>query len=168
MKTSFQLRSRFFPYVYTAVQQACAESLPFIRPMYLDYPSIEAAYHQPQQYLFGIMCWLRPSPKPALVPIAWAGKPSGSAGAWYNYFSNEKFDGDQQTLVAADINEFPLYIRGGVPIPMRSFTQRMATDPLSSWWFAPIPALMADRPRRICTRRRPDHRYRAGAFAQTN
>ena len=132
MQQSFGLRARFFPYLYTAMQQACADSIPFIRPMYLQYPSIEAAYHQPQQYLFG--------DNVLVAPVTEAGTGTNRLGrqtvwfpegAWYNFFTNERYDGEQQALVAADINEFPLYMRGGVPIPMRSFTQRMATDPLS-------------------------------------
>ena len=133
MRISFGLRSRFFPYLYTAVQQAAAGSVPFIRPMYLDHPDLEAAYHQPQQYQFGDDL--------IVAPIAEAGSGPNRIGrqtvwfppgpAWYDFFTGERFDGGQQALVAAPIDRFPLYLRGGVPVPLRPFTQRMATDPLT-------------------------------------
>jgi hypothetical protein len=132
MKVSFQLRSRFFPYIYTAAEQACLDSVPFIRPMYLDYPADEAAYHQPQQYQFGDNVLVAPVAENGTGPnrlgrqTVWF-----PPGRWYNFFTAEKFLGPTQTLVAADIDEFPLYLRGGVPVPMRPFTQRMATDPLT-------------------------------------
>jgi alpha-glucosidase (family GH31 glycosyl hydrolase) len=137
MQVSFQLRSKLFPYIYSAVQQACADSVPFIRPMYLDYPTTETAYHQPQQFMFGDNLLVAPITEPGIGTNR-LGRQSlwFPPGTWFNYFTNERFGGDhsggeQQALVAADIDEFPLYFRGGVPVPMRSFTQRMATDPLT-------------------------------------
>ena len=133
MRVSFRLRSRFFPYVYTAVQQACAGSAPFIRPMYLDHATVEAAYHQPQEYQFGDDVLVAPVAEAGAGPRR-IGRQSvwfPPGGAWYDFFTGERFDGDQQVLVAAPIDQFPLYLRGGVPVPMRPFTQRMATDPLN-------------------------------------
>jgi alpha-glucosidase (family GH31 glycosyl hydrolase) len=131
MKTSFQLRSKFFPYLYTAMKQACDDSVPFIRPMYLDNPGIEEAYHQPQEYMFGDNLLVAPIAEKGAGPnrlgrqTVWF-----PPGTWYDYFTGEKFAGNQQILVADPIDQFPLYVRGGVPIPMRAFTQRMATDPI--------------------------------------
>jgi alpha-glucosidase (family GH31 glycosyl hydrolase) len=169
MKTSFQLRSRFFPCIYSAVQQACADSVPFVRPMYLDQPDVEAAYHQPQQYLFGDNILVAPVAEAGVGPnhlgrqTVWF-----PGGTWFNCFSNEKFEGEQQVLVAADINEFPLYIRGGVPIAMRAFTQRMATDPLSELVIRCYPG--GENQPGTSTLYEDDGlttAYKTGAFAQT-
>jgi len=136
MHASFQLRSEFFPYTYTAVAQSCMNSVPLTRPMYLEYPEVEAAYNQPQEYLYGDNILVAPIAEPGVGStrlgrqVVWF--PPNTT--WYDYFTGERFDGapgmGTETVVAANIDEFPLYVRSGSPIPMRAFTQRMATDPL--------------------------------------
>ena len=56
--------------------------------------------------------------------------PSSGPTGWYNMFTGESYTAGQQALVSADINEFPLYVLGGVPIPMQPYTPRMGTAPL--------------------------------------
>ncbi|MGN6625584.1 MAG: glycoside hydrolase family 31 protein, partial [Tepidisphaeraceae bacterium] len=169
MRTSFQLRSRFFTYTYSAVVQACEESVPFVRPVYLDEPSLEAAYHQPQEYLYGDNVLVAPVTEAGVGPnrlgrqSVWFPK-----GTWYNFFTNERFDGQQQALVAATIDEFPLYVRGGVPIPMRAVTQRMATEPLNELTLRCYPG--DDHAAATAVLREDDGlttAYRSGASAQT-
>ena len=133
MRASFGLRSRFFPYLYTAAAAASAESVPFIRPMYIDHPADEAAYHNPQQYQFGDDLIVAPIAEAGVGPdrvgsqTVWF--PPG--GPWYDLFTGQRYAGGQQVLTAAPIGQFPLYVRGGVPVPTRPFTNRMATDPLT-------------------------------------
>ena len=137
MRVSFQLRSRFFPYLYGAAARSSADAVPFIRPMYIDHAGVEAAYHQPQQYQFGDNLIVAPVAEAGTGPrrvgrqTVWF--PPGTT--WYDDFTGQRFDGKAgdgtQALVAAPIDRFPLYVQAGVPVPMRPFTQRMATDPLS-------------------------------------
>ena len=133
MKISFQLRSRFFPYTYSSANETCDESIPLLRPMYLEFPKTEAAYHQPQQYFYGDNILVAPIAEAGTGPlrlgrqVVWFPK-----GTWFNFFSGESFAGEQEQLVAATINEFPLYVRGGVPVPMTAFVSRMSTTPLTN------------------------------------
>ncbi len=133
MKISFQLRSRFFPYIYSSVWQSSSTSVPLLRPMYLDDAASEDAYHQPQEYAFGDSLLVAPIVEPGAGParlgrqVVWF-----PAGTYYNYFTGERFDGPGEHLVAATINELPLYIKAGVPVPTRPFTRRMGTTPVSN------------------------------------
>jgi len=126
MKRSFRLRSELFPYIYTSVAQACRETFPFIRPMYLMEPKSAAAYRNPQQFMLGDHVLVAPITEPGVGSrrqarqVVWFPK-----GIWYNFFTGERFVGPQERLVAADIDEFPLYVRGGVPVPMQPYTNRM-------------------------------------------
>ncbi len=133
MRASFHLRSALFPYLYTCAAQSCRETVPLDRPLYLDYPKAEQAYHNAQEYLIGDNL--------LAAPIVAAGAGPGRVGmqtvwfppgVWYNYFTGEKYAGSTNALVAADINEFPLYAKGGVPIPMQPYTPRMTTAPLTT------------------------------------
>jgi hypothetical protein len=53
-------------------------------------------------------------------------------GQWFNFFTGERYDGQSEDLVAATIDEFPLYAQGGVPLAMRHYTERMTSAPLTN------------------------------------
>lgn len=127
MRQAFQLRSKLFPYIYSSVRQSCAESVPLLRSMYIEYPKEEEAYRNPQQYAFGDAM--------LVAPITSAGGGEGKVasqrvwfpnGTWYNFFTGEKMSAGNQT-VWASLDELPLYIKGGVPVPMQPYRDRMAT-----------------------------------------
>ncbi len=131
MRISAHLRSELFPYIYSSARETCTESIPLNRPMYIEYPGKEEAYRNPQQYFFGDTF--------LVAPIVSAGIGSNKVaqqvvwfpeGDWYNWFTGEKFIGETERLVSADINQFPLYAKGGVPIPLQPYTPRMTTEPL--------------------------------------
>ena len=134
MRVSFHLRDALFPYIYSSAWQTTRDTIPLDRPLYIDYPRWEQSYHNAQEYLFGddILA----------APIVTAGVGPGHVshqtvwfppGQWYNDFTGEHYasNGSTNALVSADINEFPLYVRGGVPIPRQPYTPRMASTPLT-------------------------------------
>ncbi|RYX80831.1 DUF5110 domain-containing protein [bacterium] len=134
MRISFHLRSQLFPYIYSSVAQSTRESVPLTRPMYIDYPTQEASYHNAQQYLFGDNLLVAPIAMPGVGPqrIAHQAVWFPADSDWFNVMTGEKYQGDSQALVAADINEMPLFARGGVPVPMQPYTPRMTTAALST------------------------------------
>ena len=133
MRASFHLRDQLFPYIYSSVWETTRNTIPLDRPMYIEYPATEAAYHEAQQYFFGDDLLAAPIVTPGVGPGRVAHQtvwfPPGSD--WYNEYTGERYAGNTNALVSADINEFPLYVRGGVPIPMQPYTPRMATTPLT-------------------------------------
>lgn len=133
MRASFHLRSELFPYIYSSARQSCVESIPLNRPMYIEYPNDERAYHNGQQYFFGDNLIAAPITMPGVGPdrVGWQAVwlPDG---VWYDWFSGEHYTGSREILSAATIDEFPLFARGGVPIPMQPYSSRMATTPLDT------------------------------------
>jgi alpha-glucosidase (family GH31 glycosyl hydrolase) len=134
MKIAFHLRSELFPYIYSNVWLSTSESQPLICPMYIEYPEKEIAYNCSQQYLFGTSILVAPITSPGSGPEKvtfqniWFPK-----GNWYNLLTNEKYQAsDNFQAVWADINEFPIYAKGGVPIPMQPYKQRMAMSKLDT------------------------------------
>jgi alpha-glucosidase (family GH31 glycosyl hydrolase) len=133
-RRAFCLRSILFPYIYSSVRQSCEETVPLNRPMYIDYPEEKAAYQNSQQYFFGDAFLVAPvvrvgsGPKKVASQRVWFPE-----GIWYHWFSNERVIGNGQlATVWSDIDEFPLFARGGIPIPMQPYTDRMATEPLET------------------------------------
>ena len=134
MRVSFRLRSQLFPYIYTSTAQSSRDSVPLTRPMYIDYPQTEAAYHQPGQFLLGDNLLVAPISMPGVGPqrvghqTVWF--PANST--WFNLLTDEKYQGGAEKLVAADINEFPIFARAGVPLPLQPYAARMTTAPLNT------------------------------------
>ena len=50
---AMRLRHQLIPYLYTMAWRNHTEQRPLVRPMYHEFPAQEAAYHCPDQYLFG-------------------------------------------------------------------------------------------------------------------
>jgi alpha-glucosidase (family GH31 glycosyl hydrolase) len=132
MRRSFQLRARLMPYIYTSVAESTRDSVPFIRPVYIDYPQVEDAYHNGQEYFFGDNLLVAPIATPGEGPDRVASQavffPDDD---WYDFFTGEKFTGPDHALISAPINEFPLFVRGGVPLPMQPYVSRPGTAPLT-------------------------------------
>ncbi len=49
---------------------------------------------------------------------------------YYNYFSGERYSRGRYEP-ACTLDEFPLFVKGGIPIPMQPYTRRMTSTPLT-------------------------------------
>jgi len=131
MRRIYHLRSRLFPYIYTSVRECYDKTIPLLRPMYMMYPKENQAYHYPYEYLFGDNILVAPiitqGVGPGMVANQGVWFPKG---VWYDMFTGERYEGETEKLVSADIMESPVFVRGGVPIPMQPYTPRMTTTPI--------------------------------------
>lgn len=133
IKIIYHFRSQLIPYIYSSIWQCYSQTLPLLRPMYLEYPRDENAFSNPQEFLFGDNILSAPVVTPGVGPDKVAKqKVWFPEGSWYNIFSNEKYDGTRTDSVSANLYEFPLYVRGGRPIPMQPYSQRMTSEPLKN------------------------------------
>ena len=129
MRHSFELRARLMPYIYSSVHQTCAETVPLSRAMYFEHPEREEAYTNPQQFYFGDHL--------LAAPIVSEGIGSGHVGLqtvwfpggeWYNFFTGEKYSGEQEVITGAGLNEFPLFVRGGAPLALAEPSRHMTSE----------------------------------------
>lgn len=131
MRQSYHLRARLMPYIYSCAYLGHAESLPLVRPMYLEYPDRPAAYENSQQFLFGPAMLAAPIASPGEGPDLTASqKVWFPEGTWYDWFTGERYEGDATARISAPLDRWPLLVRAGVPIPTQPYTPRMATEPL--------------------------------------
>ena len=125
MRKVYHLRSKIIPYIYSIAYKAYDEGEPIIKSMYIDFPEEEEAYRNPQQYMFGNAFICAPVTEPALN-----GKASQKVwikdGVYYNYFTNEKYE-EGTHIITSGLDEFPLLVKGGMPIPMQKYTNRMTS-----------------------------------------
>jgi alpha-glucosidase (family GH31 glycosyl hydrolase) len=134
MKRIYHLRSQLMPYIYSSVWQVHNQSVPLNRAMYIEYPDKEEAYNNPQEFLFGDLFLSAPIVSPGVgenfVSSQKVWFPEGNT--WYNIFNNNKYKGGTTETVKGDINEFPFFVKGGYPLPMQPYKQRMATATLDT------------------------------------
>jgi hypothetical protein len=131
-RRAYDLRDELFPYIYSSAYLTWKTSLPLARPVYLDFPKDQQAYTHSEEYEFG--------PNLLVAPIvthgmghAWLGATDMwfPGGTWWNLLTGERVNepGDQTVLAAA--SGIPVYVRGGVPLPMQKVTLRMAASRLN-------------------------------------
>jgi alpha-glucosidase (family GH31 glycosyl hydrolase) len=129
MRKAYHLRSEIFPYIYTSVRQTHESMVPLTRAMYIDYPSLEKAYNSPQQYLLGDNMIVAPvasvgsGPERTAKVKVWI--PDGEK--WYGYYDGKCYEGGHEYEVEADIDEIPVFVRGGAVLPMQPYTRRMGS-----------------------------------------
>jgi alpha-glucosidase (family GH31 glycosyl hydrolase) len=131
MRVSFHLRSVFFPYTYSSAYESHVESVPLVRPLYFDDTVDEEAYQNPQEYMYGDSVLVAPIVSKGgffshkASQTVWFPK-----GEWYDWFTGARVDGPAKEVVTDDLNSFPLFIKGGRPIFLQPYNERMATAPL--------------------------------------
>lgn len=142
MRKAYHLRAEIIPYVYSCVWQTHNTMLPLNRSMFIDYGSQPESFDQPQQFTFGDNI--------LAAPISSAGEgddlhasqkvwfPAGEV--WYDYFTNEKFDGGQTKTITKPLDEFPMYVRGGHILPMQPYNPRPAMATLDKLVMLVYPA----------------------------
>jgi len=131
MRIIYLMRSELMPYIYSTVWQAHNETLPILRGMYLEFPNKKEAYQQEGQYFWGDAFLSAPITKAGsgidkiVKKSVWL-----PDGVWYNFFDNSKYEGNQTINTKSDINQFPLFAKGGIPIPMQDYNDRMTSTSL--------------------------------------
>ena len=100
-----------------------------IMPMYIEYPEEAAAYENNQQYMFGDAFICAPITSPMENSKA-TQKVWIKEGTYYDYFTNEKYESGMHEF-ACPLDEFPLLVKGGVPIPMQTYSKRMTSEKLT-------------------------------------
>ena len=122
-----QLRYRLLPYLYAAARHA-AEGAPLARPLVYDHPTDPTTWHIDDQYMLG--------PDLLVAPMF---KPRGSrqlylpAGGWYDYWTDQRFDGGRWIRYDAELETLPLFVRAGAVLPMGPelhYANERAWDPL--------------------------------------
>ena len=123
-----QLRYRLLPYLYAAARRA-PQGLPLVRPLVFDHPSDRTTWHIDDEYLLG--------PDLLVAPMF---EPRGRrdiylpAGGWYDFWTDQRFDGARWITYDAELETLPLFVRAGAVIPMGpelQYANERAWAPLS-------------------------------------
>lgn len=130
MREAFRLRSRLFPFIYTAAVKSCRDSVPFIEPLYLEYFDDKEAFCRDGEYLIGgalLVC-------PVTVPSSEGdGRVTVSVylpeGKWFDFFTNECFEGGGTVDVDCSLETFPLFVKAHSLIPLQPYREHPGSTP---------------------------------------
>lgn len=118
-----KLRYRLIPYIYSQAKHTYDTGAPFMRPLWMDFPTDPNVADLGTEYMFG--------PAFLVAPVTEQGQTEKDvylpAGDWYNFWTNEKLSGGRWVKVAAPVEQIPLFVRAGSIVPFGSDIQSTAT-----------------------------------------
>jgi alpha-D-xyloside xylohydrolase len=118
-----RLRYTLMPYIYSLGRHTYDSGAPFMRALFMDFPNDPKVVTIGDQYMFG--------PAFLVAPVTEQGQtkrpvylPAGTA--WYDYWTNQRYEGGQTIKVDAPINRMPLFVKAGSIVPMGAAVQSTA------------------------------------------
>jgi alpha-D-xyloside xylohydrolase len=110
-----RLRYQLMPYIYSLGYFTLQTGAPYMRALFMDFPSDPNVSDIGDEYMFG--------PAFLVAPVTEQGAtnrmvylPAGTD--WFNYWSNERIHGGQTIKVDAPIDVLPLFVRAGSIVPL--------------------------------------------------
>jgi alpha-D-xyloside xylohydrolase len=110
-----RLRYQLLPYTYSLAYGSAQTGAPFMRALFMDFPSDTNIAAIGDEYMFG--------PALLVAPVTSQGATSRMVYLpgdkdWYNYWTNERYKGGQTITVSAPIDTIPLFVRAGSILPL--------------------------------------------------
>lgn len=127
MRKYFTLRTQLIPYLYSYARQAHDESLPILRPLYLEYPELEEAYRHAHEYFFGRDMLVAPVLDPSGEQAIYL-----PPGRWIGFFSGKRYQGGVTFSSHYAVDETPVFVREGALIPEQSPSDSSDARPLDT------------------------------------
>ena len=123
-----RLRYRLLPYIYSLAGGVYLEDGTIMRGLNFDFPQDATAAAQADQYMFGSALMVCPVTEPMYyLPGGEAVERTRSRRVWlpegtdwYDFWTNERFQGGQWVEAPAPVDRIPLFVRAGAVIPMVS------------------------------------------------
>jgi alpha-D-xyloside xylohydrolase len=115
-----RLRYELMPYIYSLGYYTHKTGAPFMRALFMDFPNDPKVANIGDEYMFG--------PAFLVVPVTSQGQTTKSVylpqgTVWYNFWTNERFEGGQTIQVSAAIDTIPLFVKAGSIIPLGSVVE---------------------------------------------
>lgn len=129
IKKYLRLRHAMIPYIYTMNYSLANEGIPFIRPMYYQYPFIEESYHVDNQYFFGseLMVSAITEKVDNVIKLAKT-KVWLPEGKWIDFFTGRVYEGDRKLLMYRGLENQVVLAKAGAIIPMDRDTSNNIID----------------------------------------
>lgn len=134
MRRVYHLRSQLMPYIYSSVRQCHTDMLPLNRGLYIEQPDEEEAYKHAGEFYFGDLLLGAPVTEAGRGDSKTVEQPVWFPGGcdWYSLFTGKKYEGGKTAVVSCPLEESPVFVKGGWPLPMQPYAARMASVALQT------------------------------------
>jgi alpha-glucosidase len=120
------LRYKLMPYLYASFYEATQNGLPLMRSLAIDYTFDKNVYDGQfdTQYMFGNAFLIAPFEGDAKF-----GKVYFPQGKWYDLYTGDVQNGNQQKIIQVSTRKLPVYVKQSSIIPMQSLVQSTSQKP---------------------------------------
>ncbi len=128
MDDALRLRHRMIPYLHTMNWRASRTGLPLVEPMYWGSPDIDAAYHVPNEYMFGTELLAAPITEP-MDKSSRRGKADVwlPQGDWFDFFTGRRYSASspngRRMTVWRPLDGIPVSAKAGGIVPMQPLSE---------------------------------------------
>lgn len=132
-----KLRYQLLPYNYTLAYQNALTGMPLMRPVFFENEQDNNLIEIKNSYFWGDAFFVIPITKSMLnSPLQTVKLPKG---VWFDFFSDEKYQGNKVFTKAYTLDEIPVFARAGAFIPMVndiSSTENYSSSQLNLHYYA--------------------------------
>lgn len=134
MRRIYHLRSQLMPYIYSSVRQCHTDMLPLNRGLYIEQPEAKESYEHPGEFYFGDLILGSPVTEAGKGPDKTVSQPVWfpTGCTWYSLFTGKAYNGGTTENVDCPLEESPVFVKGGWPLPMQPYAPRMASVTLDT------------------------------------
>ena len=122
-----ELRYQLLPYFYSLFAQCSQSGWPILRPMFMADPTDEKLRGIEDAFMVGDSL--------LVAPVLEKGQTERAVylpkGRWFDYETNQPFNGGQTIHVPAPLDKMPVFVRGGQVIPLWPLQQYVGQVPIS-------------------------------------
>jgi alpha-glucosidase len=120
-----ELRYQLLPYIYTGMEEMTRTGLPFMRPLFLEYPQAPGIEGNDHDFLFGRDLFVAP----VTTEMLDAKEVNLPPGEWYDFWTSSKPASHDHLQLHPRLEELPLYVRAGAILPMQPLVQSTSQTP---------------------------------------
>ena len=118
-RSVIELRYRLLHYLYTAFQKYVEHGTPILRPLAYADQSDPNNLSDVDAFLFGEQILV----SPVLHKKKREVRTNFPGGTWYDYRTNEPYEGQSQHVIKAPLEEIPFFVKAGTVLPLREVMQ---------------------------------------------
>jgi alpha-D-xyloside xylohydrolase len=116
-------RMSLIPYLYNAFADYHFKGIPPFRALVMDYPQDKNTFNLSDEYMIGNSILAAP-----LTEKADERKVYLPEGFWYDYNTNQKYEGGKYYTIKPDLNQLPIFIKAGTILPLAKPVEFVAPD----------------------------------------
>jgi len=106
-------RMSLIPYLYSAFYDYYAKGTPVFRALVMDHPDDKNVFEVADEYMIGNDLLATP-----IIGDADTRKVYLPEGRWYNFNTNEKYEGGKSYTVSFSLSDIPLFVKEGCVLPL--------------------------------------------------